>query len=49
MSEISGAIHLAQRGLMTGGQAGRWADETQVNFESFKIHPTSKHLTFHFA
>ena len=33
LCEISGALHLAQPGLM----AGRLADEIQVNFEIFKV------------
>ena len=33
LCEISGALHLAQLGLM----AGRLADEMQVNFEIFKV------------
>ena len=33
LCEISGALHLAQPGLM----AGRQADKIQVNFEIFKI------------
>jgi len=44
-SEISGAVHLAQPGIT----AGRQADETQVNFENFKIHCTAKPSTFHFV
>ena len=35
LCEISGALHLAQPGL-TAWQAGRQADEIQVNFEMFK-------------
>ena len=37
LCEISGALHLAQPGLTAGRQAGRLADEIQVNFEIFKI------------
>ena len=44
LSEISGAVHLAQPGLT----AGRQADEIQVNFEFFKIHCTTEHSTFRF-
>ena len=33
LCEISGAVHLAQPGLMAGWQA----DEIQVNFEIFKV------------
>ena len=40
-TEISGAIHLALPGLTSGSsQAGRQADEMQVNFEIVKIHCT---------
>ena len=37
LCEISGALHLAQPGLMAGWQAGRLTDEIQVNFEIFKL------------
>ena len=38
LCEISGALHLAQLGLMAGREADRWqADEIQVNFEKFKV------------
>ena len=40
--EISGALHLAQPGLTAGWQA----DETQVNFEIFKIGCGLKYLSF---
>ena len=43
--EISGALHLAQPGLM----AGRQADEIQVNFENFKIGCRLKYSCFHFV
>ena len=39
--EISGALHLAQPGLM----AGWLADEIQVNFEIFKVGYRSKYST----
>ena len=39
LCEISGALHLAQLGLM----AGRQADEIQVNFKIFKIGCRSKY------
>jgi len=39
MSEISGAIHLAQPSLT----AGRQADEIQLNFKNFKVHSASKY------
>ena len=45
LCEISGALHLAQRGLM----AGRLADEIQVNFEIFKIGCRSKYSTCRFV
>ena len=37
LCEISGALHLAQPGLTAGWQAGRLADEIQVNFKIFKV------------
>ena len=47
LCEISGALHLAQPGLTAGrragGQAGRQADEIQVNFKIFKIGCRSKY------
>ena len=45
LCEISGALHLAQPGLM----AGRLADKIQVNFEIFKIVCRSKYSTFCFV
>ena len=42
---ISGALHLAQPGLM----AGWLADEIQVNFEIFKVGCRSKNSTCHFV
>ena len=53
LCEISGALHLAQPGLMAGWlagwlagwQAGRLADEIQVNFEIFKVGCRSKYST----
>ena len=49
LCEISGALHLAQPGLtagwLAGWQAGRLADEIQVNFEIFKVGCRSKYLT----
>ena len=47
--EISGALHLAQPGLTAGWQAGRQADEIQVNFENFKIGCRLKYLSFRFV
>ena len=47
--EISGALHLAQPGLMAGRLAGRQVDEIQVNFENFKIGRRLKYLSFHFV
>ena len=49
LCEISGALHLAQPGLTVGGQAGRQADEIQVNFENFKIGCRLKYSSFHFV
>ena len=46
---ISGALHLAQSGLTAGWQAGRQADEIQVNFEIFKIGCRSKYSTCRFV
>ena len=45
LCEISGALHLAQPGLM----AGRQADEIQVNFKIFKIGCRSKYSTCRFV
>ena len=45
LCEISGALHLAQPGLM----AGRLADEIQVNFEIFKVGCRSKYSTCRFV
>ena len=42
LCEISGALHLAQPGLM----AGRLADEIQVNFEIFKVGCRSKYSRY---
>ena len=47
LCEISGALHLAQPGLMA--QAGWLADEIQVNFEIFKVGCRSKYSTCHFV
>ena len=44
LCEISGAVHLAQPGLM----AGRLAAEIQVNFEIFKVGCRSKYSTCRF-
>ena len=50
LCEISRALDLVQPGLMAGGrQAGRQADEMQVNFEIVKTHCTPKHSTFRFV
>ena len=46
LCEISGALHLAQPGLR---QAGRLADEIQVNFEIFKVGCRSKYSTCRFV
>ena len=45
LCEISGALHLAQPGLM----AGRLADKIQVNFEIFKVGCRSKYSTCQFV
>ena len=45
LCEISGALHLAQPGLM----AGWLADKIQVNFEIFKVGCRSKYSTCHFV
>ena len=45
LCEISGALHLAQPGLMVG----RLADEIQVNFEIFEVVCRSKYSTCHFV
>ena len=47
--EISGALHLAQLGLMAGRLTGRQADEIQVNFKNFKIGCRLKYSCFHFV
>ena len=45
LCEISGALYLAQPGLMGGRLAGWLADEIQVNFEIFKVGCRSKYST----
>ena len=47
--EISRALHLAQPGLTASRLAGRQADETQVNFENFKIGCRLKYSSFRFV
>ena len=51
LCEISGALHLAQSGLMAGWPwlAGWQADEIQVNFEIFKVGCRSKYSTCRFV
>ena len=50
LCENSGALHLAQPGLTAGWQqAGRQADEIQVNFEIFKVGCRSKYSTCRFV
>ena len=44
LSEIPGAVHLAQPGLTVG----RLADEIQVKIKIFKTHCASKYSTFRF-
>ena len=46
---ISGALHLAQLGLIYGRLAVRPADEIQVNFEIFKVGCRSKYSTCRFV
>ena len=46
--EISGVLHLVEPGLTAGWQAGRLADEIQVNFEIFKVGCRSKYSTCRF-
>ena len=45
LCDISGALHLVQLGLT----AGWLADETQVNFENFKIGCGLKYSSFRFV
>ena len=45
LCEITGALHLAQPGLM----AGRLADEIQLNFKIFKVGCRSKYSTCRFV
>ena len=49
LCEISGALHLAQLNLTAGRQAGRLADEIQVNFEIFKVGCRSKYSICRFV
>ena len=49
LCEISGALHLAQPGLMAGWLAGWLADEIQVNFEIFKVGCRLKYSTCRFV
>ena len=53
LCEISGALHLAQPGLtagrLAGWQAGRQADEIQVNSKIFKVGCRSKYSTCRFV
>ena len=49
LCEISGALHLAQPGLMAGWLADWLADEIQVNFEIFKVGCRSKYSTCPFV
>ena len=49
LCEISGALYLVQPGLTAGWQAGRLADEIQVNFEIFKVGCRSKYSTSRFV
>ena len=47
--EISRALHPVQPGLTAGRQAGRLADEIQVDFEIFKIGCRLKYSSFRFV
>ena len=47
--EISGALHLAQPGLMAGWLADRLADEIQVDLKIFKIGCRLKYSSFCFV
>ena len=49
LCEISGALHLAQPSLTVGWQAGRLADEIEVNFKIFKVGCRSKYSTCRFV
>ena len=49
LCEISGALYLAQSGLMAGWPSVCPADEIQVNFEIFKVSCRSKYSTCHFV
>ena len=49
LCESSGALHLAQPGLLAGRQAGWQADEIQVNFKIFKVACRSKYSTCRFV
>ena len=53
LCEVTGALHLAQPGLMAGRLAGRTsvrpADEIQVNFEIFKVGCRLKYSTYRFV
>ena len=49
LCEISGALHLEQPSLTAGWQAGKLADEIQVNFEIFKVGCRPKYSTCRFV
>ena len=52
LCEISGALHASATGSysrLAGRQAGRQADEIQVNFEIFKVGCRSKYSTCRFV
>ena len=46
LCEISGALHLAQPGLMAGWQAGRLADEIQVKISKFSKLAVGRNIRF---
>ena len=49
LCEISGALHLAQLGLMAGWQAGWQTKYREVNFKIFKVGCRLKYLTCRFV
>ena len=49
LCEISRALHLAQPSLTAGWQAGRLADEIQVNFKIFELVCRLKYSTCRFV
>jgi len=47
--EKSGAVNLAELGLIEGWLVGRQADEIYLNFEMFKVCCKSKYSIFYFV